>query len=56
MGEHISKPFQPGKINVNVHPSTAATASAGVFNRSVWLIVPVERIKRVAIYCPVTFM
>ena len=45
------KPFQPGKKNVNVHPSTAATASAGAFNTSLWLIVPLDRMRRVAIYC-----
>jgi hypothetical protein len=49
------KPFQPGKKNVNVHPSTAATASAGAFNTSLWLIVLLDRVQRSAINCPVTF-
>ena len=50
------KPFQPGKKNVNVHPSTAATASTGAFNTSLWLIVPLDRVQRSTINCPVTFM
>jgi hypothetical protein len=50
------KPFQPGKNNVNVHPSTAATASAGAFNMSLWLIALLDRVQRSAINCPVTVM
>jgi hypothetical protein len=49
------KPFQPGKKNVNVHPFTAATASAGAFNTSLWLIVSLHRMRRGAINCPVAF-
>jgi hypothetical protein len=50
------KPFQPGKKNVNDHPSTAATASAGAFNTSPWLIVLLDRVQRKATNCPVTLM
>ena len=50
------KPFQPDKKNVNVHPSTVATASAGACNTSLWSIVPLDAMRRGAMNCPVTFM
>ena len=56
MGEHISQTLSARQERCQVHPSTAATASAGAFNTSLWIIVPIKIMTRGAINSPVTFM